>query len=76
MKRTAAAGRADPLPPFLFYEERREDKMIQISKDEAKLIRNKMPGVPIKRTVNKYYIEERPVVMRLLGRTQQRKEVR
>lgn len=50
--------------------------MIQISKDEAKLIRNKMPGVPIKRTVNKYYIEERPVVMRLLGRAQQRKEVR
>lgn len=67
--------RSDPLSPTL-YEERRGTTMIQISKDEAKLIRNKMPGVPIKRTVHKYYAEERPAVMKLLGRTPQRKEVR
>lgn len=50
--------------------------MIQISKDEAKLIRSKMPDMPIKRTVHKYYAEERSAVMKLLGRTPQRKEVR
>ena len=50
--------------------------MIQISKDEAKLIRNKMSDVPIKRTVHKYYAEERPDVVKLLGRVQPRKEVR
>lgn len=50
--------------------------MIQISKDEAKLIRKKMPTIPIRRTVHKYYAEERPAVMKLLGRSPQRKEVR
>lgn len=50
--------------------------MIQVSKDEAKLIRENMPGVPLKRTVHKYYAEESPVVMRLIGRAPQRKEVR
>lgn len=50
--------------------------MIQISKDEAKLIRKKMPNMPLKRTVHKYYAEERPAIMRLLGRAPQRKEVR
>lgn len=50
--------------------------MIQISKDEAKLIRSKMSGVHLKRTVNKYYAEERPAVLKLLGRVPQRKEVR
>ena len=61
---------------LVLYEERRDIAMIQISKDEARLIRNKMPDVPIKRTVHKYYAEERPAVMKLLGRTQQRKEVK
>lgn len=50
--------------------------MIQISKEEAKLIREDMPDVPLKRTVHKYYVEERPAVMRLIGRMPQSKEVR
>ena len=50
--------------------------MIQISKDEAKLIRKKMPNMPLKRTVHKYYAEERPALLRFLGRAPQRKEVR
>lgn len=49
--------------------------MIQISKEEAKMIRSKFPHVPIKRTVHKYYAEEHPAVMKLLGRIQQRKGV-
>lgn len=60
-----------------FYEEQEGlIAMIQISKDDAKLIREKMPNVPIKRTVHKYYTEEHPMVMKLLGRSQQRKDVR
>lgn len=47
--------------------------MIQISKDEAKLIRKQMPSVPLKRTVHKYYVEERPAVMKLLGRNLNKK---
>lgn len=50
--------------------------MIQISKDEARLIREKMPNAPLKRTVHKYYAEEQPAIMRLIGRAPQRKEVR
>lgn len=47
--------------------------MIQISKDEAKLIRKQMPSVPLKRTVHKYYVEERPAIMKLLGRKSDRR---
>ena len=50
--------------------------MIQISKNEAKLIRENMPDVPLKRTVNKYYAEERPAVMKLLGRLHPTKDVK
>lgn len=42
--------------------------MIQISKDEARMLRQHFPGVAIKRTVNKYYIEERPRVLEFLKR--------
>lgn len=42
--------------------------MILISKDEAKLIRKTYPNAPIKRTVHKYYVEERPSILKLLGR--------
>lgn len=42
--------------------------MIQISKDEAKRIRKILPFVRLKRTVNKYYVEETPRVLTVLGR--------
>ena len=42
--------------------------MIQISKDEAKRVRKKLPFVRLKRTVNKYYVEETPRVLMALGR--------
>ncbi len=50
--------------------------MIQISKSEAKMIRERIPDAPIKRTVHKYYAEENPAVMKLLGRPQQRRGVK
>lgn len=50
--------------------------MIQVSKNEAKAIRESLPNVPLKRTVHKYYAEECPAVMRLIGRAPQRKDVR
>lgn len=43
--------------------------MIQITKEEAKLIRENIPGVHIKRTTNKWYTEERPIVLKLIGRS-------
>lgn len=50
--------------------------MIQISKDEAKLIRKQLPNVPLKRTVHKYYVEESPIVLTLIGRAPRHKDVR
>lgn len=50
--------------------------MIQISKDEAMKLRREMPNAPIRRTVHKYYAEESPLVMRLLGRVPPRKDVK
>lgn len=32
--------------------------MIQITKAEAGYLREKLPGIPIKRTTNKYYVED------------------
>ena len=46
--------------------ERRGNKMIQITKNEARLVRKLLPGVAIKRTVNKYYVEEHHSVLELL----------
>lgn len=50
--------------------------MIQISKSEAKLVRKLFPGVPIKRTVHKFYTEERPSILKALGRVRQAGPVR
>ena len=43
--------------------------MIQITKHEASLIRAKLPEVPIKRTVNHYYVEEDRSVLALLNKS-------
>lgn len=48
--------------------ERRGNKMIQISKDEARLVRKHLPGISIKRTVNKFYVEEDQRVIELIKR--------
>lgn len=50
--------------------------MIQVSKEEAKLIREKIPNAPLKRTVHKYYAEEQPAILRLIGHAPQHKEVK
>lgn len=42
--------------------------MIQISKDEARLVRKHLPGISIKRTVNKFYVEEDQRVIDLIKR--------
>lgn len=49
--------------------------MIQISKNEARLIREAFPALHIKRTVNRYYIEERPQVLAFLKRISHSKAV-
>lgn len=43
--------------------------MIQISKDEARMIRKQFPNIHMKRTVNKYYAEERPQLLQFLKRS-------
>ena len=48
--------------------------MIQVTKSEAKKIRETLPGVSIKRTVNKYYVEDIAKVCKLLGRSTPRQE--
>lgn len=40
--------------------------MILVSKAEAEAIRKKFPNVHLKRTVNRYYAEEHPAVMKML----------
>lgn len=40
--------------------------MVQISKEEAKMVRTYMPDVHMKRTVHKYYAESSPALLRLL----------
>lgn len=47
--------------------------MIQIDHTEVELVRSKYPDTHIRRTANKYYVEETPAVMRLLGRGTQMK---
>lgn len=40
--------------------------MIQISKDEAQMIRKQLPHISIKKTVHKYYVEENPLVISMI----------
>ena len=47
--------------------------MIQIDRNEADKIRAKYPEIHIRRTANKYYVEENQKVMILLGRCVPRK---
>lgn len=42
--------------------------MIQISKSEARMVRKMFPNIHMKRTVNKYYAEERPQLLQFLKR--------
>ena len=42
--------------------------MIQIDYTEAQKVRAKYPETHIRRTANKYYVEETPRVLMLLGR--------
>lgn len=42
--------------------------MVQIERSEADKVRAKYPDVHIRRTANKYYVEEVPKVLFLLGR--------
>lgn len=48
--------------------------LILITKAEKKIIAEKIPHAPIKKTVNHYYCEESPAVLRILK--QLRGEVR
>lgn len=47
--------------------------MIQIDRKEADKIRAKYPDVHIRRTANKYYVEETPKALILIGRCAPRK---
>lgn len=42
--------------------------MVQIDRKEAEKIREKFPEIHIRRTANKYYVEETPRIMMLIGR--------
>ena len=42
--------------------------MIQIDTKEVQKVRERFPNVHIRRTANKYYVEEAPQVLALLGR--------
>ena len=42
--------------------------MTQINQSEANKIREKYPDVHIRRTANKYYVEEVPKALNLIGR--------
>lgn len=42
--------------------------MVQITSYEAQAIRKKIPGISIRRTVNKFYMEESRQAMRMLSR--------
>lgn len=65
MKRMVKLRRAQT-SPLQLCERKDNDLVIQISKNEALLIRKSFKNVPIKRTVNKYYVESSPKVLRLL----------
>lgn len=41
--------------------------MIQITKEQAEKIRKKRPDIAIKRTTNKYYVEDTATVRRVLA---------
>ena len=42
--------------------------MVQIDRQEADKIRDRYPEIHIRRTANKYYVEESPKAMILIGR--------
>ena len=42
--------------------------MVQITKEEVAKIRKEFPSIHIKRTVNKYYVEENVNVLAAIGR--------
>ena len=49
--------------------------MIQITKQEAELLRKKMIDPPIHRTAHRWYVEESFKVLKVLGRIQRGKDV-
>ena len=50
--------------------------MIQISKDEARVVRKYFPKLHMRRTANKFYAEESAALLKLLGRGGERKDVK
>lgn len=50
--------------------------MIQISKDEARIVRKYFPKLHMRRTANKYYAEESTALLKLLSRGGERKDVK
>ena len=48
--------------------------MIQVSKEEMKLLRKRFPWIHATRTVHKYYVEESPKVLAFMKSTSGRKE--
>ena len=50
--------------------------MIQISREEARIVRKNLPQLHMMRTVNKYYVEENPALVKLLGMDKARKDVK
>ena len=57
----------------LFHFWKKGKRMIQVSKSEARLIRQHLPQAHLKRTVNRYYAEETAAVLEILGATGKRK---
>lgn len=49
--------------------------MIQLSKEEARIVRKRFPHIHMKTTVHKVYAEENPQLLRFLGRGAARKDV-
>lgn len=48
--------------------------MIQVDKDKVNIIRKVFPHVHIRRTANRYYVEESPKIIALLKRCGDLKE--
>lgn len=45
--------------------------MVQISKEQAKLVRKAFPGIHIHRTVHKFYVEENGRLMQYLKKIEE-----
>ena len=50
--------------------------MVQISREEAQIVRKKLPKLHMMRTVNKYYVESSPELFKILGIDGRRKDVK